>query len=89
MTTTRTDAHATRLSWHAQQRMRTLRISRPLIDVTLAKPQLTWPGRDGCVEIVGEHVIVTLAPADHLVVTVKLRTTTPYRHGHHHLHLLP
>lgn len=83
------DAPTPRLSWHAQQRMQTLQIPRPLIDNTLANPELTWPGRHGCVEIVGEHIIITLAPADNLIVTVKLRTTTPYRHGQHHLNHLP
>jgi hypothetical protein len=34
-------------------------------------------------------VIVTLAPHDNIVVTVKLRTAIPYQHGVHDLHDLP
>ena len=74
------------ISFHAQQRMTRLRISRVLVDRTLADPELTWPGRDGCIELVGSHVIVTLAPHDNIVVTVKLRTAIPYQNGVHDLH---
>lgn len=77
------------ISFHAHQRMTQLRISRDLIDRTLADPELTWPGRDGCVELVRSHVIVTFAPHDNIVVTVKLRTAIPYQHGVHDLHNLP
>ena len=59
MTTTHTPAPAAgtnaavwppRLTWHARQRMATLRIPHALIDATLHTPQLTWPGRRGCTE---------------------------------------
>lgn len=77
------------ISFHAHRRMTQLRIPRDLVDHTLADPELTWPGRDGCVELVGSHVIVTFAPHDNIIVTVKLRTAIPYQHGLHDLLNLP
>lgn len=78
-----------RLSCHAKRRMEELQIPRELIDQTLANPDVRWPGRNGCTELVGSRIIVTVAPHNDTVVTVKIRTAKPYRHGVHTLHNLP
>jgi hypothetical protein len=80
-------------TWHAVERMRTLRITAAEVEETVRAPEQTWPGRSGVRgptrHLVGRWIIVLLAADGQTVVTVKLRSAVPYVHGAHHRDLMP
>lgn len=78
-----------RLSFHARQRMSELRVGRDLVQRTVTHPLIRWPGRNGCTELAGPRIVVTVDLNRATIVTVKLRTPVPYQHGLHHIDNLP
>lgn len=74
-------------TWHATERMRTLQISRAEVSSVVNQPDFTWPGdhtRQGpTTHYTGKHILVLLGSDGCTVITVKLRTDTPYLHGIH------
>lgn len=75
-------------SWHAAERMRSLEVDRAEVTEAVQNPVATWPGRRGshhgpCHHFAGPHILVLLGDDDRTVITIKLRTATPYVHGVH------
>lgn len=79
--------HGLAFTWHAEERMRTLKITESEVCDTVHRPFSTYPGGPnhgpGRLVYVGEHILVVVADATHTVVTVKLRSARPYVHGVH------
>lgn len=81
------------LSHHARGRMASLRIAESEVRSTLRQPVATYPGGPhhppGRLNVIGRFIIVVVAQDNDLIVTVKLRSAVPYRHGTHHRHNYP
>ncbi|GGM16102.1 hypothetical protein [Nakamurella endophytica] len=80
-------------SKHAVGRMRDLRIPRAEVESVLQRPLMTLPGgfghESGRTVFVGAVIRVVVGDDDGVVITVGLRTSTPYVHGVHHRYNLP
>lgn len=74
-------------SWHATSRMHTLQITPEEVAAVARAPLATWPGKPGrhgtSSHCVGKNILVLLAADNRTVITVKLRSLTPYVHGVH------
>lgn len=81
-----------RYTWHARSRLASLQIAEVEVEQTLRCALTTQPGTPGCrpsTVYVGEHIRVVVEPGTFNVITVTLRTRTPYVHGIHHRRNLP
>ena len=77
---------------HARARLASLRIGESEVEQTLRQPIWTQPGTPGprpSTVFVGANIRVVVEPGTRNVITVTLRTATPYVHGVHHLQNLP
>lgn len=74
-------------SWHATSGCVHFK-DRAEITEAVQNPIATWPGHRGgqhgpCHHFAGPHILVLLSGDGRTIITIKLRTATPYVHGVH------
>lgn len=68
-----------RVTHHAQLRMGEMEVDAPELELVLADPEITYRSRSDRLMVGAGRLLLVVAPATQVIVTVLPKTTAPYQ----------